>query len=127
MIASTSANAGSEIGGRVPSRITGVRVRQQRGSRCHDDRAQVVLPVTGGVGDPDFGEDPFDQPVEQCRLVGNVVIDGHRVDSELCSEPAHRQPLEPLLVDDPQRRLEHLGTGCDRGAADLAAGASARV
>lgn len=31
-----------------------------------------------------------------------MVIDGHRINAELGSQPSHRQSLEPVLVNDPE-------------------------
>ena len=57
-----------------------------------------------GVQLPDDG---VDHAVEQRLLVGDVVVERHRLDAELLAEAAHRQRTQALVVDQRDRRLEH--------------------
>src|SRR5690606_19703003 len=45
--------------------------------------------------------------VEQRRLVGHVVVQGHRFDVEPLGERAHRERRDPVDVSDLDRRREH--------------------
>lgn len=71
-------------------------------------RAKVLDPVAGGRGHLNFGEDAFDQAVEEGGLIRDVAVDGHRVDAEFGAEPAHGQPLEAVSVGDAQRGVQDL-------------------
>lgn len=53
-----------------------------------------------------------------------MMIDGHRVDPELSTQPAQGQRLEALFVGDPQRDAEDLLASDDGGSA-LASGGAA--
>jgi hypothetical protein len=43
--------------------------------------------------------------IEQCRLVRYVPVEHRRIPADLVAEAAHRQSIDPLAVDDPQRGL----------------------
>ena len=85
-------------------------VPAERGARRDRALAQLGLPVAAGGGRLDLAEDEVDHPVEEVVLVGDVVVERHRLDAELLGELAHRQLLGAALVG--QR---------DRGAQDALA------
>ena len=60
--------------------------------------------VDGGHVDP--RHDVLEHEVVEGRLARHVVVGGHRVHAELRAEPAHRERVEPLGVDDAHRRLD---------------------
>jgi len=85
-----------------------VRMGEDGGSRCARDRSKILVPGSGGRGHLDFAEDKLDEAVKQRGLVGEMAVDGHRVDAQLGAEPAHGQLLKAVLVDDPQSGHEDL-------------------
>ena len=102
-------------------------VGEERCARRSSDGPEVVVPTARTRWQLNLREDAFDQAVKQGSLVSDVVIDRHRVDPELGTQPAHRQPLEPLFVDDPQGDGED-PLARDNGRAALAsAGRRARM
>ena len=74
-------------------------------------RCAAFLIAAGLAGDDQFGEDVFDDAVEQGVLVGGVAVDPHRVAVQGLPEPAHRQRFDTVLVDDLQCGDQHLLTG----------------
>jgi hypothetical protein len=44
--------------------------------------------------------------VEQCRLVRYVPVEHRRIPAHLAAEAAHRQAVDTVAVDDPQRGLQ---------------------
>ena len=62
-------------------------------------RLRMAAPPIGpAVRQVDLAEDEVDHPVHEIVLVGEVVVEGHRLDPELLAELAHRECLEPALV-----------------------------
>ena len=55
----------------------------------------------------DLAEDDVDHPVEEVVLVGDVVVERHRLDAELLGELAHRELLRPALVGQRDRGAQH--------------------
>ena len=68
--------------------------------------AQFGLPVVA-VGHGDLGEDDLGGAVEDVVLVGDVVVERHRLDTQLLPEPAHRQRLDALRVSQSDCCLQH--------------------
>jgi hypothetical protein len=48
----------------------------------------------------------LDDPVEQAVLALGVVVDRHRIDAQLRAEPAHRERVEALAIDEAERGLQ---------------------
>ena len=61
-------------------------------------------PVTAGSRKLDLAEDDVDQGVEDLVLVGDVVVDRHRLDAQLLGEGADRQRSQPVGVGDATAR-----------------------
>lgn len=97
----------------------GFSVGEESCAGSSSDGSEVAVPIARARWQLDFREDAFDEAVKQGRFIGDVVIDGHRVDPELGTQPSHRQPLEPVFVGDPQGDAEDLLTR-DNGRAALA-------
>ena len=55
------------------------------------------LPVRAGYRHIDLAEDEVDDAVEDSLLVGEVVVERHRLDAERLAELAHAERLEPAL------------------------------
>jgi hypothetical protein len=55
----------------------------------HGPLAQLGLQVAVGRRGVDLGEDDVDHPVEEVVLVGDVVVERHRLDVELLGKLAH--------------------------------------
>src|SRR6202035_2914317 len=53
-----------------------------------------------------LAEDQIDEPIEDVLLIGDMVVERHRLDSKLLSEPAHGERLDPLGVGQNQRGAE---------------------
>ena len=64
-------------------------------------------PVLVPGGHLNLAQNQLDDPVAQVLLVGDMVVERHRLDAELLAEPAHGERVEPLLVGDPDRRAQH--------------------
>ena len=79
----------------------------ERLARRDRSLAQLGLPVAAGQGRLDLAEDDVDHPVEEVVLVGDVVVERHRLDPELLGELAHRQLLRPALVGQGDRGAQH--------------------
>ena len=77
--------------------------------------------MSGVVGYDEFGDDVLDDSVEQGVLVGGVPVDPHRVAIQRLPEPAHRQRVDTLLVDDLQGGGQDLVAGQRGGPAPGAA------
>src|SRR5215210_5490896 len=52
-------------------------------------------------------EQDLDHPVKQGALVGNVVVERHRLNPKLTPKLPHRECLQPLPVRKPYRSLEY--------------------
>ena len=52
----------------------------------------------------DLAEDEVDDAVDEVVLVGEVVVEGHRLDAELLAELAHAERLEPALIGELRAR-----------------------
>jgi len=78
----------------------------ERGTGRDGALEQFGLPVPVRGGWVDLAEDDVDHPVEEVRLVGDVVVERHRLDFELLGELAHRQLLGPALVGQDDRRTQ---------------------
>ena len=76
------------------------------------------LPVGADRRQLDLAEDEVDDAVQDPLLVGEVVVERHRLDAERLTELAHAERLEPALIGELQRGLEHPLPGQrERGAA----------
>ena len=80
------------------------RVAQERGAQRAREAGEQRAPVdvAAGVGG-EGAEHRGVQRVEQVGLVAHVVIQAHGLDAEAGAQAAHRQRLQPLLVDQGQR------------------------
>ncbi len=58
----------------------------------------------GEVADRDLGVGAVGHDVKQFGFAGHVAVEGHGGDAQFVSEPAHRQPAEPIPVGDLGRR-----------------------
>ena len=77
--------------------------RVVHGVRARPDR---LHPVALPVGQLPLGEHEVEHPVEQIVLVGDVTVEGHRLEPELIPEPAHGQRLHAGAVRELERRAE---------------------
>ncbi len=73
--------------------------------------AHLGLPWRARHGQVDLGEDEVDDAVDDLVLVGEVVVERHRLDAEVLAEPAHAQAIEPALVGQPEGGLEDAVAG----------------
>src|SRR6478609_7117024 len=64
-------------------------------------------PLALGVGQLDLLEHDVDQEVEELVLAGHVVVDRHRLGTELVGQRADGQARQTPLVGDPQRGIAH--------------------
>ena len=55
----------------------------------------------------DLAEDEIHDAVQDPLLVGEVVVERHRLDAERLTELAHAERLEPALIGELQGGLEH--------------------
>jgi hypothetical protein len=67
-------------------------------------RPRFPVPLRAGIRER--GEDALPDPEEQVVLVAHVVIQRHRLDAELSTDPPHRDRVEPFVVHDQQRRVD---------------------
>ena len=68
-------------------------------SRRQDPLARRRLPVGAPcIRQVDLANDGIDHAVQQVVLVGDVVVERHRLDRQLLAEPAHAQRVDPLSV-----------------------------
>ena len=74
--------------------------------------------------DLDLAHDEVDDAVPDVVFVGDVVVQGHRLNPELLTEPAHRERLEPTFVGQAHGRAHHAVPG--QGNARLGAGVGLR-
>ena len=56
------------------------------------------LPVGPGERRIDLPDDDVDHPVEQLVLVGHMLLQSHRDDSDLPGQVAHAERLDPAVV-----------------------------
>ena len=72
------------------------------------DRAPThrAPPIVAGDRHLDLGPDEVDDAVEELVLVGEVVVDRHRLDAELLAELAHAEGLEAALIGDSEGGLQ---------------------
>ena len=96
------------------------------------ERAQLAREAPQRIGPIDLAPLALDlageqvgEAVEQLGAVGDVAVDRHRLDAELGSEPAHRQRLRALAVDERERGREDRRTRELGRAAAAAAAAGA--
>jgi hypothetical protein len=100
--------------------------------------AHGLLPTFRRGRQLDLAEDQVDHAVEQVLLVGDVVVQGHRLDPHRLGEPAHRERLDSVLVGERGRgaqdpvaaqgdagRWRGIGRGGHSGLLFCAASASA--
>ena len=59
----------------------------------HDEPAHLGLPVGAGGRRIDLPDDDIDDPIEDVVLVLDMVVERHRVDTELLAELAHADRL----------------------------------
>ena len=79
------------------------RVGQRQRAVVAGNGAQLSLPI--GIGGVDFelGQDGFGDAVQDGCLVGGVPVQDHRIAVQGGGEPAHRQRVGAVSVDDVQR------------------------
>ena len=65
------------------------------------------LPVGVREGRLDLAEDDVDHAVEEVVLVGDVVVERHRLDAERLAELAHGQRADPALVGEGNGGTQH--------------------
>ena len=73
------------------------------GDRARSDRR---VPVSGRRRRLALVQDEVEDAVEDVVLVGDVVVERHRLEAERLAELAHRQRLDPALVGELERRLQ---------------------
>ncbi len=69
------------------------------------------VPVVAGGGQVHLAEHQVDHTVEQVVLVGDVVVQGHRLDPEGLAEPAHAERLQAAGVGEFDGGPQHALTG----------------
>ena len=65
------------------------------------------VPRLGARGQFDLADDEIDDAVHEIALVGDVVVQGHRLNAERARELPHRERLDPTFVREFDRGLEH--------------------
>src|SRR5581483_2580825 len=78
------------------------RVAQERLVGGHRAGSHRGAPVHVPVWKLDLVDDEVDDAVDEVALVGDVVVQRHRLDAEGGRELAHRERLDPALVGEPQ-------------------------
>ena len=78
-----------------------------RTSRTEIARRRIAVPSRPRGRQVDLAEDEIDDAVDELVLVGEVVVERHRLDPELLAELAHAEGLEPALIGEPEGGLEH--------------------
>ena len=82
-------------------------VAQERVPRALRDRPQRRAPVAEDLaGHEQLGRDRVGHELDELVLVAHVVVERHRSHAQVRGDTAHRDRLEPVLVGDPQRRLD---------------------
>ena len=64
--------------------------------------AHSRLPVSTVRREVDLAEYEIDDAVQDVVLVGDVVVERHRLDLELLTEPAHGERLDPARIGENQ-------------------------
>src|SRR5437868_4815116 len=59
--------------------------------------------VAGSIRVVELAHHCFADPVEHVFLVAHVVVERHRLDADLASDPAHRDGLEAVGIHDAER------------------------
>ena len=81
---------------------------RDRTSRAETARWRIAVrqstPLGGQV---DLAEDEVDHAVEEVALVGDVVVERHRLDAEDLAELAHAQRRDPRLVGERDSGAQH--------------------
>ena len=86
------------------SRRPGVAAeRVVHGARSRPDRLGPVAPARRELP---LREHEVEHPVEQVVLVRDVAVEGHRLEAELVTEPAHRQRLDARAVGELERHAQ---------------------
>ena len=62
------------------------------------------VPSGGSSVSPAIG---LDDPIEDLVLVRDVVVERHRLDAELAGEPSHAERVDPTIVGERDRGVEH--------------------
>jgi hypothetical protein len=85
-----------------------VAVGEQRPAALAGSAGEPVLPglAVAGRAHPVGQLDRLGHPVEQFLLVADMPVQRGRLDAQFGGEPAHRQPVQPHLVEQPQCRLD---------------------
>jgi len=94
-----------------------VRVGSSEAAELTGDRTQLGRPVLVRGVDGQLRENRFGNSIEQLRLGCRMTIERHRVATKGASEPAHGKSIDPVLVDDLQRRVQHHFAAQPRGSA----------
>ena len=77
-------------------------------SRRQDPLAGRRLPVGAPcIHQFDLANDGINHPVQQVVLVGDVVVERHRLDRQLLAEPAHAQRVDPPSVRELNGSRQH--------------------
>src|SRR3954469_13688580 len=101
----------AQVGGpRIAPRLEqpdGPAMSRQNLTRRVGPRAHLRPPVPAGHGKLDLAEDDVDERGEDLVLVGDVVVDRHRLDAELLREGADRQRRQATCVGHGESALEH--------------------
>src|SRR5262249_19533455 len=69
-------------------------------------RLDRVRPGGVAVGELPLGENDVEHPVEEVVLVGDVPVEGHRLETELVTEAPHRHRLDARPGGELDRGLE---------------------
>ena len=66
------------------------------------------LPVGAAtIGQVNLADDDVDHAVQQIVLVGDMVVERHRLDRQLLAEPTHAQRVDPLSVRELDGSRQH--------------------
>src|ERR1700722_10846342 len=76
---------------------------QRQSSIITGHRAQLASPVGVGGVYRELGQHDLGHAVQQGSLIWRVAVEDHRIAVELASQATHRQPVDPLAVDELQR------------------------
>jgi hypothetical protein len=82
-------------------------MRQRHSPELPGDAAHFGNPIGCRGIDRQFGEHRFRDTVEYCGLVRHVPVDHHRVTTHRLGQTSHRQPVDPVAVDDHERRIQY--------------------
>jgi len=74
-------------------------------------RPDIYIPFVASGRQLDLVDDHIDHRRHEVAFVRHMVVQGHRLDTELTGELAHRERLDPAVVREEDRSLEHAVPG----------------